>query len=101
MKHQKPLIRRTFLQERFEILMKKQQSGEASFNELTELDEIVNRDPKLRYIILEEMKGSDCDNIQQEEIMLIEASKPQNLFDKLKSLINHLLSFNAQLFQLA
>jgi len=47
------------------------------------------------------MKGSDCDNIQQEEIMLIEASKPQNLFDKLKSLINHLLSFNAQLFQLA
>lgn len=55
MKPQKPLIRRTFLQERFMILIERQQAGEATFEELTELDELVNRDPKLRGIILEEM----------------------------------------------
>ncbi|TWR31080.1 hypothetical protein FPZ43_00940 [Mucilaginibacter pallidiroseus] len=63
MKNSKPLIRRTFLQERFEVLIKKQLNGQATFNDLTELDWIVNRDPKLRDIILEEMQCND-DNSQ-------------------------------------
>ena len=37
--------RRTFLQDRFDILIKRQKSGKATFSELTELDEIVNGDP--------------------------------------------------------
>jgi len=55
MKNERPLIRRTFLQERFEVLIKKQLTGDATFKDLIELDEIINRDPKLREIILEEM----------------------------------------------
>ena len=45
--HKKP-ERRTYLQDRLEILIKKQKSGTASFNELTELDDMVNRDPAIR-----------------------------------------------------
>jgi hypothetical protein len=56
MKHQKQLERRTFLQDRFDILIKKQRSGRATFNELTELDDIVNRDPAIRESILVEMQ---------------------------------------------
>jgi hypothetical protein len=52
MSHRKPLIRRTFLQERYEILIKRQRDGKATFNELTELDDIVNRDPTIREIVL-------------------------------------------------
>jgi hypothetical protein len=46
--------RRTFLQDRFEILIKRQKNGTATFNELTELDEIVNRDPELREKVFRE-----------------------------------------------
>ena len=56
MKHHKPLKQRTYIQDRFEILIKKQETGTASFNELTELDEIVNRNPTIREKILEEMQ---------------------------------------------
>lgn len=59
MKHNPPLIRRTFLQERFDILIKKQRNGSATFNDLTELDDIVNRDPAIRESILEEMHSQD------------------------------------------
>ncbi|ASU32925.1 hypothetical protein [Mucilaginibacter xinganensis] len=52
MGHRKPLERRTFTQDRYEILIKRQRSGKATFNELTELDEIVNRDPAIREIVL-------------------------------------------------
>ena len=54
MKHGKPLERRTFLQDRFDILIKRQKSGTATFAELTELDEIVNRDPELREKVIRE-----------------------------------------------
>ncbi len=49
--HKKP-ERRTYLQDRLEILIKKQESGTASFNELTELDDMVNRDPAIREMII-------------------------------------------------
>jgi len=46
--------RRTFIQDRFDILIKRQKSGKATFNELTELDDIVNRDPELREKVIRE-----------------------------------------------
>ena len=54
MAHRKQPERRTFLQDRFEILIRRQESGKATFNELTELDEIVNRDPALRERVIRE-----------------------------------------------
>jgi hypothetical protein len=51
--HKKP-ERRTFLQDRFDILIKRQKTGEATFNELTELDDIVNRDPEIREKVIRE-----------------------------------------------
>ncbi|MFI5140645.1 MAG: hypothetical protein ACHQIM_22700 [Sphingobacteriales bacterium] len=60
--HKKP-ERRTFLQDRFEILIKRQKTGEATFNELTELDDIVNSDPEIRDKIIREsmlMEGTDA-----------------------------------------
>jgi hypothetical protein len=80
MKDYKPVIRRTFSQERFEILIKKQKSGEAIFRDLTELDEIVNRVPDIRLTILEEM---------------------ENLFEKIKIMIGKLLHISALSLKLA
>jgi len=54
MARRKQLERRTFIQDRFDILIKRQKSGKATFNELTELDEIVNRDPELREKVIRE-----------------------------------------------
>ncbi|MDB5005751.1 MAG: hypothetical protein JWP45_144 [Mucilaginibacter sp.] len=62
MSHRKQPERRTFLQDRLDILIKLQQSGKASFNELTELDEIVNSDPAImKKIILENMLVENTD----------------------------------------
>ncbi|HVV55624.1 MAG TPA: hypothetical protein VHC47_09880 [Mucilaginibacter sp.] len=44
----KKLERRTFSQDRYYILIKRQKAGNATFSELTELDEIVNRVPDIR-----------------------------------------------------
>lgn len=94
MKHQKPLIRRTFLQERFMILMELQQKGMASFDELTELDELINRDPKLRDIILEEMKetGGPIDTPNYTGVA-VEKVKQQTLLQKLWSYISEVFHF--------
>jgi hypothetical protein len=95
MKHQKQVIRRTFSQERFEILIKKQKRGNATFNELTELDEIVNRDPGIRYIVLEEMEGTDTpeSNQKQQDIIKARPLARLNLFEKIKLLINKLFNY--------
>jgi len=50
----KKLERRTFSQDRYYILIKRQKSGKATFNELEELDEIVNRVPDIREKVLRE-----------------------------------------------
>jgi hypothetical protein len=95
MKPQKPLIRRTFLQERFMILIERQQAGEATFDELTELDELVNRDPKLRGIILEEMKESSppADIPFNEEIKKTEIHVHSTLIERIWSFIKNLHVF--------
>jgi hypothetical protein len=92
MKPQKPLIRRTFLQERFMILIEKQQLGEATFDELTELDELINRDPKLRGIILEEMAETTppVDPPFNEEIKKTELPMQPTLMERIWSFIKNL-----------
>jgi hypothetical protein len=58
----KTLERRTFSQDRYYILIKRQRSGKATFNELTELDEIVNRVPDIReQVIIESFFTGDID----------------------------------------
>jgi hypothetical protein len=92
MKSNRPLIRRTFLQERFDILIKKQRNGHATFNDLTELDDIVNRDPAIRESILEEMQGIDKtpEGPSQPEIVNIEPVKQPSLLEQLKAFVNRL-----------
>jgi hypothetical protein len=100
-KHDKP-ERRTFLQDRFEILIKRQKTGEATFNELTELDEIVNSDPEIRdKIIRESMLIEAPDGFNeppdQAEFTVKPSSKPlrrNNILNWIKSLIK--LIFTAQ-----
>jgi hypothetical protein len=78
MAHRKQPERRTFLQDRFEILIKRQKSGTATFNELTELDGIVNSDPELREKVIRE-------SMLMEEGQGFEgpASDPENQTDSL------------------
>ena len=97
MKFRKQLERRTFNQDRFDILIKRQKSGKATFNELTELDEIVNRDPGIRESILEEMQGIDepPDNAGPNDSLLTQPAKPQTLLDKLIAFIDRLFMTSA------
>jgi hypothetical protein len=89
MKHQKQLERRTFLQDRFDILIKRQRAGTASFNELTELDDIVNRDPAIRESILVEMQEGDNPKDDQltEEITTIAPVKQQSWLEVMRGFI--------------
>ena len=97
MSHRKPLIRRTFLQERYEILIKRQQSGKATFNELTELDDIVNRDPSIREIVLIEnhfIEGAD-DNDELNDPLVNDIVKPvqhKSLLARLRSVISRVFT---------
>lgn len=95
MKGGKQIIRRTFSQERFEVLIKKQKAGTATFRDLTELDEIVNRVPDIRLTILEEMEGKNSpdDNIPQENIPEQEVVQP-GFFEKIRMFFDRLLCFN-------
>jgi len=92
--------RRTFLQDRFEILIKRQRKGEATFSELTELDEIVNRDPELRERVIREsilMEGMDDYNepladTKAEDNVQISVAKRQSLLNRVKSLISRIFT---------
>ncbi|MDO3625564.1 hypothetical protein [Mucilaginibacter sp. BT774] len=55
----KKLERRTFSQDRYYILIKRQKEGTATFSELTELDEIVNRVPDIRDLVIRENFGEE------------------------------------------
>jgi hypothetical protein len=100
MKNERPLIRRTFLQERFEVLIKKQLTGDATFKDLIELDEIINRDPKLREIILEEMneaKHPPQNHGPQDIIENTPAAKPQSIIERIKSFFSRLFTIKTGL----
>jgi len=95
MSQHRPLIRRTFSQERYEILIKRQREGRATFNELTELDEIVNRDPTIREIVLIEnhfIPGADDNNHSDSDALKEAAKQPQrrNIFTWLKDLFERI-----------
>lgn len=94
MRGDKQVVRRTFSQERFEILIKKQKAGEATFRDLTELDEIVNRVPDIRLIILEEMEGKTPDSDPPEGTTASNPVQP-NFFNKIKLFLDRLLHFNS------
>jgi len=55
----KKLERRTFSQDRYYTLIKRQKEGTATFAELTELDEIVNRVPDIRDLVIRENFGEE------------------------------------------
>lgn len=99
MKQHIPPERRTYLQDRFEILIKRQKEGTATFNELTELDWIVNADPKIREIIIREMEGFDDTNGQSvsEEMELEQQKVRQRLWSKIGSLFRNILLTNKRL----
>jgi hypothetical protein len=87
----KKLERRTFSQDRYYILIKRQKEGKATFNELTELDEIVNRVPDIRNIVIRENFGEvvnetdEPSNDQANNIKLHPHPKNrQNLWTKIK-----------------
>lgn len=97
MKNNRPLIRRTFLQERFDILIKKQRNGTANFNDLTELDEIVNRDPAIRESILEEMHEMEhpSEGPKQEEVIATAPMQQPSLLEQLKNFFHRLFTTDA------
>ena len=103
MAHRKQLERRTFIQDRFEILIKRQRSGKATFIELTELDEIVNRDPELREKVIRESMlmeetedfNGPASNPENSSATTLQKAKRQNLFGWIKSLVSRI--FNSQI----
>ncbi|QTE39896.1 hypothetical protein ACRQ5D_33475 [Mucilaginibacter sp. P25] len=93
MRHGKQLERRTFNQDRFEILIKRQKNGTATFNELTELDEIVNRDPEIREIVLEEMQDADTPKLPDDnQIQMVEKPVRKSFIEKIKAFIDRLFA---------
>jgi hypothetical protein len=93
MKHHKNIEQRTFLQDRFEILIKKQKAGQASFLELTELDDIVNRYGSFREQILEEMKefNEPPEGPIKQDTVYLSQKQAINILDKIKSFFRHLV----------
>lgn len=92
----KKLERRTFSQDRYYTLIKRQRSGEASLHDLEELDEIVNRVPDIReQVILENFYN------EEEEGQNTPPTDPLNTVPqppRRKSLIEVVQSFFHRLF---
>jgi len=100
----KKLERRTYSQDRYYALIKRQKAGTATFNELTELDEIVNRVPDIReQVIIENfmMDGEMDVNEPPDQAGTNDNSPAQryphpNFWNRLQSLINRI--FLSQMF---
>lgn len=97
MKHNKNLEQRTFLQDRFEILIKKQQAGTASFLELTELDDIVNRHAVIRDTILQEMQETHgpSNSTMENDVERLSTKRTDNLLSRLKSFFCRLVNITS------
>ncbi|MDB5129427.1 hypothetical protein [Mucilaginibacter sp.] len=91
------IIRRTFSQERFEILWKKRKNGQATLRDLTEMDEIVNRDPSVRQFVLEEMENMEnpADNNDLQDMLQQPTVSHQSITDKIKAFFNRLFNIIA------
>jgi hypothetical protein len=94
MKNRKQLERRTFLQDRYDILIKKLNEGEASFAELTELDDIVNRSAYIRNQVLSQMQGIDdsSDDKTTKELPVEFVTPPENLMEKVKQFLGNIFT---------
>ena len=97
MKHHKHPEQRTFLQDRFEILIKKQRKGTATFLELTELDDIVNRYAVIRDTILDEMRDTEghSNRTRKKDIQHTPKKTAVNLPDYIRSLFRRLVELFA------
>jgi hypothetical protein len=92
----KTLERRTFSQDRYYILIKKQKAGTAKLDELVELDEIVNRVPDIREkVIMENFMTDDPENLNtpndnhknNDEITIQQAQK-RNLWNRIGTFLH-------------
>ncbi len=96
----KKLERRTFSQDRYYILIKRQKSGKATFNELTELDEIVNRVPDIREkVIIESFFTEDINDTGElpnlpgnDGNLRAHSLQHHSFWGKIKSFINRVFS---------
>ncbi|MBS1521181.1 MAG: hypothetical protein JST50_09300 [Bacteroidetes bacterium] len=91
----KKLERRTFSQDRYYTLIKRQKEGTATFNELTELDEIVNRVPDIRDLVIRENFGEEdieTDNPTNgpagQELISTSITPHPNLLTRIKNWLN-------------
>ena len=91
----KKLERRTFSQDRYYILIKRQKEGKATFSELTELDESVNRVPDIRDLVIRENFGegdNETDNPTNEppnqNMVSTSVSPHPNLLIRIKNWLN-------------
>jgi hypothetical protein len=84
------IIRRTISQERFEVLWDKRRNGQATLRDLTEMDEIINRDPSVRQFVLTEMETDSTftDNTGPQDLLQQPVHLHQSFTDKLKKLFN-------------
>ena len=76
-------------------IIKRQKSGKATFNELTELDEIVNRDPSIREkVLIENMfiqDRGDQDELHDQPVNdIIKPVQHQSLLSRLKAIIERI-----------
>jgi hypothetical protein len=91
----KKLKRRTFSQDRYYILIKRQKEGKATFDELTELDEIVNRVPDIRDLVIRENFGEEDSETDQptsgptnQHLVSTSITPHPNLLTRIKSWLN-------------
>jgi len=100
----KTLERRTFSQDRYYILIKRQRSGKATFNELTELDEIVNRVPDIREkVIIESFFTGDTGETGESPNLPGNDENPHSLtmhrpsfWSKIRSFVNRVFNLQIQ-----
>ena len=99
----KKIERRTFSEDRYYILIKRQKSGEATMRDLDELDEIVNRVPDIREKVLRENfeefaagddmeQGGDANG----SISKIPVQNRRHILDRISSFFRGLFTINAR-----
>ena len=98
----KKLERRTFSQDRYYILIKRQKEGKATFSELTELDEIVNRVPDIRDLVIRENFGEEDGEVDNptngptnQRLVSTTVTPRPNLLSRIKSWLNR--TFEAEI----
>lgn len=101
-KDNKFVIRRTVSQERFEVLWTKRRNGQATLRDLTEMDEIINRDEGVRQFVLGEMESEDNPTRNNNDFQNTLQNKQvvQHSFsEKVKAFLNKLFRFEPSRLQ--